>query len=182
MSGLHEALVCAGTYADKILMEKSTGTGQRKRQAVGVSALTAATSGGRQFRLAIRAKCVVSSAGSLHTPALLLRSKITCRGNVGRNLHLHPATAVFGLYQKVLVSASSEPPSPCMLHALVHSTRVLRCSAAPYTLPNWQMAPKGRCKLQDLSLAGSLAACMLLTAVPQTYLICAARSARCKNC
>ena len=82
-------------------MEKRAATGLRKRQAVGVSALTAAASGERQFRLIIRAKCVVSSAGSLHTPAILLRSKITCRGNVGRHLHLHPATAVFGLFQEV---------------------------------------------------------------------------------
>ena len=94
----------AGTFADKILMEKCSGTGQRKRLAVGVSALTTATSGGRQFKLIIRAKCMVSSAGALHTPALLLRSKITCRGNVGRHLHLHPATAVFGLYQKVRIN------------------------------------------------------------------------------
>ena len=97
-------------------MEKSTGAGQRKRQAVGVSALTCATAGGRQFRLIIRAKCVVSSAGSLHTPALLLRSKITCRGNVGRHLHLHPATAVFGLYQKVRIVASLSP-GRAFLHA-----------------------------------------------------------------
>ena len=95
------SVVSAGVFADKILMEKCAGNGQRKRQAVGVSALTTATSGGRQFRLVIRAKYVVSSAGTLHTPALLLRSKITCRGNVGKNLRLHPATAVLGLYRKV---------------------------------------------------------------------------------
>ena len=83
-------------------MERCVGGGQRKRQAVGVSALTGAKSGGRQFRLIIRAKTIVSSAGSLHTPALLLRSKITCKGNVGRNLRLHPATAVIGIYRKVM--------------------------------------------------------------------------------
>ena len=98
-------------------MEKSNSAGQRKRQAVGVSALSVAASGGRQFRLIIRANCVVSSAGSLHTPALLLRSKITCRGNVGRHLHLHPATAVFGLYQKVRLSVSfSRAGAFCMCY------------------------------------------------------------------
>ena len=95
----------AGVYADKILMKKAPAGGQRMRQAVGVSALTAPVGGGRQFRLEIRAKYVVSSAGSLHTPALLLRSKITCKGNVGRHLHLHPATAVIGLYGKVTCSS-----------------------------------------------------------------------------
>ncbi len=95
---------CAGVFVDKVLMEKCK-DGQRKRQAVGVSALTTSTFGGRQFRLVIRAKYVVSSAGTLHTPALLLRSKITCRGNVGKNLRLHPATAVTGVFGEVSISA-----------------------------------------------------------------------------
>ena len=85
---------------DKVLMKKTSGDGQRKRQAVGVSALTTSAFGGHQLRLIIRAKLVVSSAGSLHTPALLLRSKITCKGNVGRNLRIHPATAVTGVFGK----------------------------------------------------------------------------------
>ena len=95
---------CAGVFVDKVLMERCK-AGQRKRQAVGVSALTTSTFGGRQFRLVIRAKYVVSSAGTLHTPALLLRSKITCRGNVGKNLRLHPATAVTGVFGEVSLSA-----------------------------------------------------------------------------
>ncbi len=88
-----------GVFVDKILMEKCGG--QRKRQAVGVSALTTTTFNGPRFKIVIRAKYVVSSAGSLHTPALLLRSKITCGGNVGKNLHIHPATAVTGVFGKV---------------------------------------------------------------------------------
>lgn len=108
-----QCMACPGVYADKILMERRTGTGHRKRQAVGVSALTTATSGGRQFKLIIKAKYVVSSAGALHTPALLLRSKITCKGNVGRHLHLHPATAVYGLYQKVRVLVRTKSLRAC---------------------------------------------------------------------
>ncbi|KAK9785976.1 hypothetical protein WJX73_007918 [Symbiochloris irregularis] len=50
-----------------------------------------------QHKLHIRASCVVAAAGALHTPALLLRSKITCKGNVGKNLRLHPATCVVGI-------------------------------------------------------------------------------------
>ena len=74
---------------------------QGKRKAVGVSALTTTTFDGPRFKIIIRAKYVVSSAGSLHTPALLLRSKITCGGNVGKHLHIHPATAVTGVFGKV---------------------------------------------------------------------------------
>ncbi|KAJ0418552.1 hypothetical protein BJY00DRAFT_178063 [Aspergillus carlsbadensis] len=48
-------------------------------------------------KVIIRAKKVVVSGGSLHSPLLLLRSGIK-NTNIGRNLHLHPvaiATAVF---------------------------------------------------------------------------------------
>lgn len=56
---------------------------------------------GKTWRLVVRAPVVVSAGGSLHTPALLLRSNITCRGNVGKHLHLHPATVVHGYFPKV---------------------------------------------------------------------------------
>ena len=88
-------------------MEKCAG--QRKRQAVGVSALTTTTFDGPRFKIIIRAKYVVSSAGSLHTPALLLRSKISCNGNVGKHLHIHPATAVTGVFGEVRNLFKSAP-------------------------------------------------------------------------
>ncbi len=113
-------IASAGVYADKILMEKCAGVGQRKRQAVGVAALTTAAPGGRHFRLVVKAKYVISSAGTLHTPALLLRSKITCRGNVGKNLRLHPATAILGLYNKVKQSAL-RASQDCEQHAVAPS-------------------------------------------------------------
>jgi choline dehydrogenase-like flavoprotein len=47
----------------------------------------------------IRAKLVVAAGGSINTPALLLRSGLTHR-HIGRNLHLHPVAAVFGLYDE----------------------------------------------------------------------------------
>ncbi|EIE19802.1 FAD/NAD(P)-binding domain-containing protein, partial [Coccomyxa subellipsoidea C-169] len=68
-----------------------------KRRATGIAALTtSAFPNGRQWRIVFKARYVISSAGALHTPALLLRSKISVNGNVGRNLRLHPATAVIG--------------------------------------------------------------------------------------
>jgi len=45
-------------------------------------------------RLVVRAPVVFAAAGSLHTPALLLRSGVTGGGAVGRNLRLHPASGV----------------------------------------------------------------------------------------
>jgi long-chain-alcohol oxidase len=62
---------------------------------------TTGIAGGRKWHIVFRAKYVVSSAGALHTPALLLRSGITVKGNVGKHLRLHPATAVIGVFSKV---------------------------------------------------------------------------------
>lgn len=48
--------------------------------------------------LKVEARAVVAAGGSLETPALLLRSGMG--GQVGRNLRLHPATAVFGIFDE----------------------------------------------------------------------------------
>lgn len=49
-----------------------------------------------RHRLVINAGAVVSSAGSIESPALLLRSGL--RGRVGHNLRLHPGTAPIGIF------------------------------------------------------------------------------------
>lgn len=49
----------------------------------------------------MKASVVVSAAGSLHSPALLLRSHIKCNGNVGKHLHIHPATVIYGHFPQV---------------------------------------------------------------------------------
>lgn len=50
-------------------------------------------------RLVVNArKAVVVGAGSIETPALLLRSGL--RGQVGHNLRLHPGTAAFGMFDE----------------------------------------------------------------------------------
>lgn len=57
------------------------------------------TSDGRESRLTVKARAVVISAGALHTPVLLLRSGL---GNthIGRNLHLHPTSLTYGMYEQ----------------------------------------------------------------------------------
>ena len=49
--------------------------------------------------ITIQAKVVVVSAGTIHTPAILLRSGLR-NPNIGANLHLHPTTAVSGLFEE----------------------------------------------------------------------------------
>jgi hypothetical protein len=74
-------------------------------RAVGVAALSPTGT-----RLTVRAKAVVLAAGSLMTPALLLRNKLcAASGQVGRNLSLHPALGVLGQFADEIRGASSIP-------------------------------------------------------------------------
>ena len=52
---------------------------------------------GTPHRLTVRARTVVAACGAINTPALLARSGVTGPA-VGRHLHLHPATAVAGIF------------------------------------------------------------------------------------
>lgn len=51
-----------------------------------------------RHRLVVNAPAVISSGGSIESPALLLRSGLG--GRVGHNLHLHPGTAPFGVFDE----------------------------------------------------------------------------------
>ena len=58
-------------------------------------------------KVIIKAKIVVSAAGALHTPALLLRSKLAGRGGsgqVGAYLALHPVLGAGGVFPDLEVS------------------------------------------------------------------------------
>ena len=63
---------------------------------VGVAAHV--VTGQERLELEIAAPLVFSCGGSLHGPALLLRSGIDVAGNVGRHLHLHPGASVAGQF------------------------------------------------------------------------------------
>ena len=52
-------------------------------------------------RLTIRSRAVVAACGAIHTPALLKRSGLS-NANIGKHLRLHPATAVFGVFDEEL--------------------------------------------------------------------------------
>ncbi|KAF8462924.1 hypothetical protein BDZ91DRAFT_683136 [Kalaharituber pfeilii] len=83
-----------GMYIEKIIIEDGV--------AKGVKGVWTAPPGGdgkpkEPLNVVIRAKKVVVSAGSLHSPALLLRSEIP-NSNIGHNLTLHPTCMVMGVY------------------------------------------------------------------------------------
>ncbi len=72
----------------------------RERVARGVTGhlMSGGAPGATPLRLSVNARIVVSSAGALHTPALLLRSGISVGGTVGANLRMHPVTSALGVF------------------------------------------------------------------------------------
>ena len=65
---------------------------------------------GHIHTLTIRTRAVVASGGSLNTPALLLRSGLT-NPHIGANLHLHPTTVVFSLFDEAIKTWEGVPMS-----------------------------------------------------------------------
>ncbi len=60
----------------------------------------------------VRAPIVIVAAGTIHTPLLLARSGLAGRsGQLGRNLSLHPAAAVFARMDEVVDMAKGVPQS-----------------------------------------------------------------------
>lgn len=84
------ARIIVNCRADRILIEQG--------RAVGVIATITAPSGARHA-LIVRAKSVIVAAGSLQTPALLLRSRMT-NPAIGHYLRLHPATGVWAVLRE----------------------------------------------------------------------------------
>jgi choline dehydrogenase-like flavoprotein len=83
-------IIVASCRADRIRFERGRTTG--------VDA-TVRTADGAAGAVRIDAPTVVVAAGAIETPALLLRSGVEHR-ELGRNLHLHPTTAVAGRYDE----------------------------------------------------------------------------------
>ena len=85
------AQLLPGTRADRIVT--------RDGVAAGIEATYTDPATGQAHRVVINAPQVVAAAGSLETPALLLRSGIGGPA-VGAGLRLHPATLVSGIYDE----------------------------------------------------------------------------------
>jgi long-chain-alcohol oxidase len=80
----HGARIVAETRAIKIRIEAGAATGVEARSKAG-------------HRVQIRCKAVVAACGSIHTPALLLRSGLR-NEHIGKHLHLHPVSNVCGVF------------------------------------------------------------------------------------
>lgn len=97
----------------------------------GVSATTRNPVTGERNALRIEARVVVAACGALHTPALLMRSGVELR-ELGRNLFIHPTTAVTGFFAHA-VEAWSGPPQTvvCDEFARLHGNYGYRIETAP---------------------------------------------------
>ena len=91
------ARIMSGCRVERILVEEG--------RATGVQASVLGPDDRPRGTLRVDAKQVVSSAGAIHTPALLHASGITDPGRqTGRNLRIHPATGVAGRFDEGWVS------------------------------------------------------------------------------
>lgn len=80
------ARILTGTRAEKVLFEGGKARG-----------VLAYTTGGHEVK--VKARAVVAACGGIQTPALLLRSGLS-NPHIGRHLHLHPVTVVWGIFDE----------------------------------------------------------------------------------
>ena len=112
----------------------------------------------------MRAPRVVVAAGGIQSPALLLRSGITLP-QLGRNLYLHPTTAIAGVYDERIESWSGPPQTVvCNQFANLHGGYGFRLETAPahpgllaLALP-WTSAVQHRRLMQRVPHAGAIIA------------------------
>ena len=125
-------------------------------RATGVLA-TVRDAAGRTAELTVRAPTVVVAAGGIQSPALLLRSGLGLP-QLGRNLYLHPTTAVAGVYADVIESWMGPPQSiVCSHFARIAGGYGFRLETAPahpgilaLALP-WTSGPQHRRMMQRFS-------------------------------
>lgn len=80
---------------------------QRAGEVTG-AAITVTDADGQQHSVMVKAKAVVVSAGTIHTPAILLRSGLT-NPNIGGNVRLHPTTVISGDFDDPIKAWSGAP-------------------------------------------------------------------------
>jgi choline dehydrogenase-like flavoprotein len=87
----HGARILVRASVDTVLIEQG--------QAVGVKAKVVNTETGETHKVTVRAKAVILAAGTISTPAILLRSQVENK-HIGQHLKLHPVSTVAGVYNE----------------------------------------------------------------------------------
>lgn len=115
--------IVAQCRATRVHIERGTATGVE-----GVI-LDGAT--GIAHRVTVNARIVVAACGAIETPALLMRSSVE-HPRLGRNLHLHPTTAVAGRYIEPVRGWIGPPQTVlCDELARIHGNYGVRFETAP---------------------------------------------------
>ena len=100
-------------------------------RATGVEGVARDEETGAVRPLRVRARFVVAAAGAIETPALLLRSGVS-HPQLGRNLHLHPTSAVAGRYDTPVRGWLGAPQTVlCDELAFIDGNFGVRFEAAP---------------------------------------------------
>lgn len=102
----HYAMLFSRARVTRILLEDG--------RAVGVEAHSVSPSrghdDGRRNKLTVRAKAVIISCGTYYTPALLHRSGLAnSSGQLGKNLSIHPATAIVAEFDEEILGWKAIP-------------------------------------------------------------------------
>ncbi len=98
VSYIPRALHFGARLYSEVKVSKITFKGTR---ASGVEGRVVNADGSRGYRVSIHAKLVVSSCGSIHTPALLKRSGVRSKsGRLGRDLTVHPNSKVIAFFDE----------------------------------------------------------------------------------
>ncbi|MGH7678701.1 MAG: GMC family oxidoreductase N-terminal domain-containing protein [Gemmatimonadaceae bacterium] len=146
-----QTTIVAGCKADRVILGRG--------RVAGVEAAVLDEDSGQRFRLRVNAQTVVVAAGGLETPALLLRSGLD-HPQLGRNLHLHPTTALAGYYADPVRGWIGAPQSVlCDEFSRVHGDFGYRIETAPLhpglsaLAHAWYGARAHRRSMQDASRA-----------------------------
>lgn len=86
-------------HVDRVLHQNGKVTG---------AMVTIHDNNGTPHVITVRAKVVVLSAGTLHTPAIMMRSGLR-NPNIGANLHLHPTTVISGIFDEQIFPWQGPP-------------------------------------------------------------------------
>lgn len=113
--------IVTGARVERVLMEGAAtrwAGGGAPRSASGANRSALPTASGVRARMAsgmsveVSAPTVIVAAGTIHTPLLLARSGLGGEsGQLGQNLSLHPACAVFARMQEIVDMAKGVPQS-----------------------------------------------------------------------
>ena len=109
------AQVIANCRAERINIERGAVTSVSARMVLGDTIR----------ELEVRAPIVVAAAGGIETPALLLRSAVALPA-LGRNLFLHPTSALLGLYPEP-ICAWQGPPQTIVCEEFAHISGAYGC-------------------------------------------------------